>query len=930
MWRRHLTIGLLTIIVGIWFASWEAHTPYLSSLQKYEGGDNYQELVRTNIRKHLRNHHRLLIKEGELQIAALTNRILNVGQRFLVMFSAQQEAQKNSLPDLYVMQVNMGANAYPLSFTPPRNLTSNSLSEDRLFGVGVAQNEDEDRGVHILYGQLDAQQACRSINYLWWPDGASDEDDSFSLGLFSDWLASWENAHYFDRSNEPQWQVLRFDQPLADCRASLGIEGTKDRGDHKFQVFSGKKLEFTVDTVTFSTVPIRSGVELISSHKQSTPILNTLQRTLRVYDLLNLDEDLRLSSLHADFVTSFKKNIYELILSGSADNYLAPVDKVSSILDSRRPTWYPPRIDVKPGLEDEGVWRPLRVRSGSEPLILKTFIRLDPEHPYHTIHLYALDMRRLGLKFIAGADLKALHFEGVGSSRIRSQDQPQVVAAFSGGPVNRELIGRQNNTKFYPHGVIENYHELAPMSEGLPTVALDNRGRIALGRLDVAQVPHTWSSMRQSYAPLVDLRMNDRNFVPPQSPKGRLDSLHLTRSALGINQQGTLIFAWSEATTTEYLAQALKLVGVKFAMSLRTLPDQNGMAVYPDPSLGDRMGRERPANFKMKVDPKVWRESATEDFFYVVLAQSLPGSFPKRSADWSKGEGEWRPVKYQDIDPWLAKSFVSAKNAGSFVELLRVDGERLRINLALGGHRAPQFFEEERPLAAQPVARIPIGLATQRLGVTVLGESQHQAQVGKMTWGVDDQGRSVIDRWGQGEMGVDRIWRDLLQGETIIENGEISSPAQEIATVKLDAMPEEARAQSDDSSEIPPVPEVEPFQGGPISALGITREGDIIFAYNSESNLTAVQSAMISAGVQRALRLNYRGTAQTGESQFFYSHQGQTFYNIYPDLALKPAFLQTPKSALIGLEDSLILTTRASDPRARFVESFNELTNQEE
>ena len=87
---------------------------------------------------------------------------------------------------------------------------------------------------------------------------------------------------------------------------------------------------------------------------------------------------------------------------------------------------------------------------------------------------------------------------------------------------------------------------------------------------------------------------------------------------------------------------------------------------------------------------------------------------------------------------------------------------------------------------------------------------------------------------------------------------------------------------------------------------------------------------MISAGVQRALRLNYQGTAQTGESQFFYSHQGQTFYNIYPDLALKPAFLQTPKSALIGLEDSLILTTRASDPRARFVESFNELTNQEE
>ena len=96
MWRRHLTIGLLTIIVGIWFASWEAHTPYLSSLQKYQGGENYQELVRANIKKHLKNHHRLLIKEGELQIAPLTARFLNVGQRFLVMFSAHQEAQKRA------------------------------------------------------------------------------------------------------------------------------------------------------------------------------------------------------------------------------------------------------------------------------------------------------------------------------------------------------------------------------------------------------------------------------------------------------------------------------------------------------------------------------------------------------------------------------------------------------------------------------------------------------------------------------------------------------------------------------------------------------------------------------------------------------------------------------------------------------------------
>lgn len=77
----------------------------------------------------------------------------------------------------------------------------------------------------------------------------------------------------------------------------------------------------------------------------------------------------------------------------------------------------------------------------------------------------------------------------------------------------------------------------------------------------------------------------------------------------------------------------------------------------------------------------------------------------------------WKMVKHQDVNPWLATSFVKSEHVGSNVDLLRVDGERLQVNFALGGHRSSLFYKDERPLPAEPVARIPLGFTTQRLGI---------------------------------------------------------------------------------------------------------------------------------------------------------------------------------------------------------------------
>ena len=924
MWRKHLTLGLLTVIAGIWFASWQGYTPHLSRLKTYQGqeGEDFFSIVRDNLRQHLNNHHHLMVSKEGLKIAALPSKLFSAGDPYVVFFSAKKEDLVNHEEDLYTMQVHLGSNAYPISFTPPRNLTENPLSKDQIFDLRTAQNDGERNGIHLLFGQIDGEERCRAVSYLHWDyeDQADPQDDQ---GVLRSAFAQLVNAHLFDRATRPQWLVTRFKTPVAQCHAQWSNKAderdenkgkVQGRGIDKFDIFSAQSHLVSVDVITQSTNPIKSNIEVIKPQKDGEQALTALQEALRVYDLLNLDEDLSLSSLKSELATGFEKNLYELLVNQNDASQHQPVGEVSSILDGRRPNWYPPRIDVKSGFPREGQWRPIKLMKEGEPLLLKTYIRLDKEHPYHSIHLYALDMRRLGIRFVAGGDALAKNLEGVGSGKIKNEEQRTVMIAFNGGP-SLEQSHEDTQGQGDAHGVIQDHHILVPPTEGLPTLALDHRGRLAMGRLDVDQLPISWSSIRQSYAPLVDLRIRDRKFVSPQSPKGRLDHLHLTRSALGINQQGTLIYAWSEAASAPLLAQALRLVGVKFAMSLRSTSDQNGIAIYPDSRLEGKSNTERATHQKMQVDPQKWREGSKRDFFYFVLAQSLPHAFPQRPANWREGEGVWKMVKHQDVNPWLATSFVNSEHVGSNVELLRIDGERLQVNFSLGGHRDAQFYSDERPLPAEPIARIPLGFATKRLGIRSANQDYYPPVLGKMTWAVDEQGKSVLGRWGQNDLRVDGAWQDLVQGEGIIDEGK---------ALTLNKVPS---VVSDDDADADAVTDIkaELHKGGATGALGATLGGDLIFAYAQRGDIKALQMAMIAAGVQCALRINYQGTSNTGHYQFFYRYLGQTFYNSYPDLALKPAALQTEQSALLGIDDALIITPKASLPRARFVESFKEL-----
>lgn len=864
MWKRKLLIAGACAAAGISAGAVRGYTPQLDALRTPRAdaereGAGYRELVRENLARLIRGRQGLLVDPAQVRVAELGAHESLIGHRFVAFFSAASPERPAAGRDLYMMQAVMGANALPISSTPPRDITDNPLSQDHLFDL--LDPSEGGGAVRALYAQLDDVGACRAITQLEW--GGARDASAPPL------LTQLKQAKQYDRWEEPRWVTLRFKDPLPRCGARFA------EGGARFVAQSDGEDFFSVDLQALAVTPAGAGVDLISTPRERPNLLEGSQDLLLRYGLITEEEHLALTGARATLSHLLAKNLYELLVDQSDPRQHRPVGDVSSMSDGRRPNWYPPKIDVRGGLKGEGEWRPVQVGDERSPMILKTFIRLDEVHPYRALQLYAFDTRRLGLHFVGGADPARLALEGVGSGRVRAPHAADLVAAFNGGP---DPDGG--------HGLVQDGQALAAPRLGLSSVAIDSRGRALFGRLDVAPLPRAWSSLRQSFAPLIDPRVVNKGFTPPQSHFGRLDAERLPRSALGVTAQGTLIYAWAEAATVEHLSLALRRVGVVFALSLKSDSSQTGLALYPPG------GAARAASDKMDLRPELWREGSDLDFFYLVRAQSLPQALPGRGPSWPAGEGEWRPVPHQDVDPLLTTSFLSADRVGDEVLLTRLDGDRLQLNLALG--RGRPGGDEERPLPTAPAARVPLGRLSPTLGLKALGRLLAPPVAGAMTWASDLNGRGRLGAWGAGALTDHRQWLDIAQGEALLVGG---APAEGA----------------------PRGP------GGAAVALGALPGGDLVFASQARGDVGALTRALLAAGATDALLLTAEPTADVGALQAFYEYQGRTFYALPPHDALRPALLGGEQSALVGVSDSFILTQRSSAQRARFVESFKGL-----
>ena len=522
-------------------------------------------------------------------------------------------------------------------------------------------------------------------------------------------------------------------------------------------------------------------------------------------------------------------------------------------------------------------------------VVLRTFLRVDPDRPYERVYLFAFDMRRLGLHFVGGTTDPRSTTGVRGRGTVPAAERMQLVATFNGGfKVDHGVFG-----------AAEGGQVIVPPAPGLATVALDGEGRGRFGVWDLgAELPAEVVALRQNLPPLVA-----GGVVNPQRMHNwgqlvsRLDESQTPRSALGVTDGGLLIFGWAAATSAELLGEAMRRAGVQFALHLDMNPNHTGLELYrPGPGTELQSLRGAP---EMDFRERRWLGVDPRDFFYLTTA-----------------DGEQRPTSEpQDL------GMATPEGPDAPVRLWRLDGVRPQSIPGLAepapaarapGGAAPRLLK----LPAAPVFWVDTGVrgSGNASGLVVAGRTWHPPAGGELTLTVDAEGAPALGPWPMdGDPGR---FAELLQGTTILRAGvvtavlpgdrdEVHTPGEGARGRKT---PLEAGADGEES----------PMKSRVLVALGQDSEARLVLAVGAGTSPAGLAQALRGVGAQNAMLLTGRPTPETGQMRFFQLVGDKLYQSDRPQGRKEPANLR-PLGGMV-----LVFTPRTPPLRARVVSTFRE------
>jgi Phosphodiester glycosidase len=262
-----------------------------------------------------------------------------------------------------------------------------------------------------------------------------------------------------------------------------------------------------------------------------------------------------------------------------------------------------------------GVWTTYGVPQaapGQPPIVAKTYVLPDAARPYAVVTFLQFDLRYTSLHLVAGTTQPGgpLHHFGPGAIPLADQQGNALVAAFNGG--FKYADGH--------YGMMVNGQVYVPPVPGAATIAITREGQVLMG---------AWGSTPQLTSTNTDLvawRQNasllvDNGQLNPLSTDGiawggtYLDKAYTWRSALGLTNHGTLIYAAGNAVSAATLGRAMLAAGAITAMQTDINPFWVRAFLYTRDSTG--------ALQTTKLDPAM-AGSATDyfhgmsrDFFYL-------------------------------------------------------------------------------------------------------------------------------------------------------------------------------------------------------------------------------------------------------------------------------------------------------------------------
>lgn len=272
---------------------------------------------------------------------------------------------------------------------------------------------------------------------------------------------------------------------------------------------------------------------------------------------------------------------------------------------------------AQPVLPGAGVWTTAGLpppAMGQLPFIAKTFLQPDPQRPYAVVTLLQFDLRSVTLHLVSGTTEPGgpLGHNGLGVVPASDQFGNALVATFNGG--YKYADGQ--------YGLMTNGVVYVPPVSGVATLAITRQGQVFLGvwgqdpRLSLANPDLV--AWRQNGALLID-----HGQLNPLTSDGAawgavyLNRAYTWRSAIGLTNHGTLLYAAGDSLSAATLGKALQAAGAVMAMQTDINPKWVRAFTYQRATTGLLQIAKLDPGMQGTGDEYFQSQGYSRDFFYV-------------------------------------------------------------------------------------------------------------------------------------------------------------------------------------------------------------------------------------------------------------------------------------------------------------------------
>jgi hypothetical protein len=309
------------------------------------------------------------------------------------------------------------------------------------------------------------------------------------------------------------------------------------------------------------------------------------------------------------------------------------------------------------------------------PAFVRTFVRPDPERPYSTVLLVAMDTRQLDLDMEAGVEDPKPLTGSHGAGRLPRDPHvfQRVAAAFNGA----------FKTEHGNYGMMVKKRVLLPPQPSAATVVVLDDGRAALGTWPgstnvggLVGIPdEAILSFRQNLDPLVDhgevnpTRRSLWGFTLPGS------GAQTERSGICVTEAGHLVYAWGDDLNATALGKAMLMAGCSYGIHLDMNPHHTGFTFTSIDDIKTRKYKSELLTSLMEISPDRYIEYAPKDFFYVTLRDPTPQPLTAGAPAWQTDPGT------QPAPSWLPALWTARV---ATVDLVEIDPERVTWRIRAG------------------------------------------------------------------------------------------------------------------------------------------------------------------------------------------------------------------------------------------------------